>query len=727
MEQLGPYVLEARIARGGMGEIYRASLIRSGGFQRTVAVKRILPHLSDDATFIRMFETEARLTALLNHPNIVHMYDFGRHDGTVWLAMEFVDGVDVRRLFDATIAAGEKFPLSIALHIAEQCARGLHYAHTLVDSKGPLRIVHRDISPQNILLSAQGETKLTDFGLAKALAADPGSMSGMMKGKLGYMSPEQVQGAAITPQTDIFGLGAVLYELVSGRRLYPVSEGLAALVARATQARIDPLSTEDAPGAVCEIIGRCLKKNPAERFSSADELASELSRIVSEYSNGSAAVILGQLVEKYRTACNGPHHFLEAPPVATAVAARPARELVSQPVDEVGDSDAGIRGSTDASRNLQGFELAETVVGPPLTKPGIQQAESEPSMPVTAVSSGDLKSSWISQGVRGWVIGSSVTLIMVALVISQTMSPRIAPSEPSKESRQQESIRVGANAQLLPAAPRFADLATRRRERRVQELTQAIEADAVQGRIQVNVSGVEQAECFAWSELRQQQRSLQCGVVEQLPAGPWRILAKTERGDRTENIVVIAGQPTDAIALHWATEPIDCELRINSTPPGAALSIDGTVSASATPSTTTLTPGEHTLRIDKRGWDSVLRRIECNSEPLQLDVELKRLRYTVTVGNRRKRISPGASKRWPITRTDGGRATLRVRLTASGSGSVVMDASPYAQVYVNGVSRGVTPIRGVRVPVGKRTIFSLKRDGKRIGRTSVFIQADTEE
>lgn len=262
-----------------MGEIYLASLRREGGFEKALAIKRILPHLAHDESFVRMFEAEARLTALLNHPNIVQIYDFTREGGEAWIAMELVDGFDLRSLLDMAREEGVRLPPGLGIRIIADCARALDYAHRREGPDGaPLRIVHRDVSPQNILISMEGETKLTDFGLAKALAVDQASMSGMLKGKLAYMPPEQIRGEAPDARADVFAAGAVLYELLGARRLYPEDLPVTELVRRVSNAEFEPLAAiaPDLDADACAVVSRCLEAAPADRYPTAADLERDL-------------------------------------------------------------------------------------------------------------------------------------------------------------------------------------------------------------------------------------------------------------------------------------------------------------------------------------------------------------------------------------------------------------------------------------------------------------------
>src|SRR5690606_8656157 len=216
------YQLIKRIAQGGIAEVFLARQLGDvGGFSRQVAIKRMFPHLIDREDIITMFIDEARIVAELNHPAIVQTFDLGVTDGAFYIAMEYIDGLDLRRVCEIGIENDAFLPAEIAVQIIIEAAAGLHYAHTRVDADGnPMNIVHRDVSPQNILISRQGAVKICDFGIAKAERRLTTTRSGEFKGKFGYMSPEQATGMPLDLRSDIFSLGILLYETTVGTRLF---------------------------------------------------------------------------------------------------------------------------------------------------------------------------------------------------------------------------------------------------------------------------------------------------------------------------------------------------------------------------------------------------------------------------------------------------------------------------------------------------------------------------
>jgi tRNA A-37 threonylcarbamoyl transferase component Bud32 len=270
METFGRYQLKRRIGTGGMAEVFVASAFGAEGFVKEVVIKRILPAFGEDPEFVRMFINEARLAARLQHANIVQIYDFNHVDGVYYIAMEWVDGLDLRSVANVARRRAIPLPLHLAVHVGVETLKGLHYAHTRSEGGRPLDVVHRDISPHNLLVSFAGEVKITDFGIAKAAAVSAATRRGSVKGKLAYMSPEQVQGESVDARSDLFSLGVVLWELLAGHRLYQAdSEG--ELFAKVRQAEVPPLREQN-PEVTPEleaVIRRLLAARVEDRFQAA--------------------------------------------------------------------------------------------------------------------------------------------------------------------------------------------------------------------------------------------------------------------------------------------------------------------------------------------------------------------------------------------------------------------------------------------------------------------------
>src|SRR6187402_1020076 len=277
-KRLADFEIIRRLGAGGMAEVFLAKKRGAEGTFKLLVLKRILPAYGSSRRFRTMFAEEAQLATRLNHPNIVQVYDFQDYgeEGQL-LSMEYVEGPDLRKLMRAAQAKGQRVPPYISAYVIGEIAKGLHYAHERKDEAGkPIDIVHRDVSPQNMLLSFDGAVKIADFGIASAnlFREEPG----VLKGKTAYMSPEQARGERVNRRTDIYSLGVVFHELLTGRALHGSAEGPDLLEA----VRVEPPSTyvRELPADLEEIVMKLLARDPAERFQTAREVASAISRVL---------------------------------------------------------------------------------------------------------------------------------------------------------------------------------------------------------------------------------------------------------------------------------------------------------------------------------------------------------------------------------------------------------------------------------------------------------------
>ncbi len=264
-EQWGKYRLRRLIARGGMAEVFHAEMLGPSGFLKPVCLKRVRPEFSDNAEFVQMFESEARIAATLQHPNIVQVFDFDRHEGQLFLAMEFVDGLDLRHVLSRAHHLGLRLSLEFAVCVMEGLLAGLYHAHSRRAEGEPRPVVHRDVSPHNILISTDGVVKLADFGIAKARGLSDVTQSGVIKGKLAYLSPEQARGEEVTTQSDYFSAGLVLFEMLTGQRFFRADDDTQ-LIAQVLMANFSPV-----PGiseTLNQLLSRLLAREPADRFES---------------------------------------------------------------------------------------------------------------------------------------------------------------------------------------------------------------------------------------------------------------------------------------------------------------------------------------------------------------------------------------------------------------------------------------------------------------------------
>ena len=273
-DRLGAYEIVARLKAGGMAQVYLARRKGAAGFTRPVALKLIHPHLANEPEFVRMFVDEATLSARIEAPNVVHVEELGQLDGTWFQAMEYVHGASLAQVIQALRTAGRRCTPELAAHIVAEIAAGLHAAHETTDASGaPLGIVHRDVSPQNVLVSYRGNVKVCDFGIAKAMHRAPHAESDVLQGKIAYMAPEHAQGKSVDRRADVYALGVILWELLVLERLFVAGHEIV-LLERVRHPKIDRPSTRvaDIPPALDDVVMKMLAVEPADRPQTAAEL-----------------------------------------------------------------------------------------------------------------------------------------------------------------------------------------------------------------------------------------------------------------------------------------------------------------------------------------------------------------------------------------------------------------------------------------------------------------------
>ena len=323
---LGRYRLIEPIATGGMAEVWRAEAPGAEGFVKEVALKLVRADQRSRSDFVRMFIREARLASRLTHANVVQVFDFDRVGDEYYIAMELVRGRTLREVVDRCRAEGIRFGLGRAVQVCAEVARGLSYAHRLEEGGQPVGLVHRDVSPQNVLVSFEGEVKLADFGIARALGADE-TVAGSLKGKLSYMAPEQARGERVDARADVFALGALLWELCTGRRLFARDNDAATLSALLSDEPVSAPSSwnELVPPELDALVLAALECDPARRTGSAEELAAGLSSVAHQLTVDGAGsdlrALMGRLWPRGGAAPRAGEELAE-PPAPQAVGER---------------------------------------------------------------------------------------------------------------------------------------------------------------------------------------------------------------------------------------------------------------------------------------------------------------------------------------------------------------------------------------------------------------------
>ncbi|WP_407659922.1 serine/threonine protein kinase [Hyalangium gracile] len=279
MPQLGRYQLIKKLATGGMAEVFLAKAQGPMGFEKTLVLKRILPYMAEDPTFVEMFLAEAKLAAQLNHPHLVQIFDFGEADGQYFLAMEYIDGVNLRTLLVRAAQQGMALAPELCAQLVASACEGLAFAHDFRDPETgvPLGLIHRDISPDNILVSRHGAVKVVDFGIAKVAGQPDRTQEGVVKGKLAYMPPEQIRAEPLDRRVDVYALGVVLYELLTAHKPFQGPTDASTMESILFRPMVPPSQyRSDVPDSLLLILERALAGKPEHRQSDCLSLAAEL-------------------------------------------------------------------------------------------------------------------------------------------------------------------------------------------------------------------------------------------------------------------------------------------------------------------------------------------------------------------------------------------------------------------------------------------------------------------
>lgn len=283
LQQLGKYQLIRKLAVGGMAEVYLAKAAGPMGFEKTLVLKRILPSLAADPRFVELFLAEAKLAARLNHPHIAQIFDLGEAEGSFFIAMEYVDGPNLRSLIRRSVERASPLPVGFCAKIVSYACEALAYAHDFVDPQTgmPLSLIHRDLSPDNVLLSRNGAVKVVDFGIAKAGGQEHQTQVGLLRGKISYMPPEQIQGKEIDRRADIYALGVVLYELITGCKPFDARTEVTITQAILYE-QVIPVAARrsDIADAIGRILQRALAKDPDARYRTCRQFQAELERFI---------------------------------------------------------------------------------------------------------------------------------------------------------------------------------------------------------------------------------------------------------------------------------------------------------------------------------------------------------------------------------------------------------------------------------------------------------------
>jgi serine/threonine protein kinase len=400
VEQFGPYEVYERLGLGGMASVHRAKKRGPAGFERTVALKRMLSHLTEDRGFVDSFVREAKVASLLAHPNIAQTYDFGRINGVFYIAMELVSGCDLRKLLRHAHRNNEPIPMPVIVSILGELCEALDYAHSFVDENGePMHIVHRDVSPSNIIISQTGHLKVIDFGIAKANSRQLHTESGLVKGKLGYMAPEVALGLPVGPVSDIFSMGVVAWELVTTLPLFSARTDFETM----RKLREEPVPAPSTHNPACppmldHLILAALEREPEQRLHSARAFRATLDGIAAQFGIQTSAHVVTEYTRQLPSEPKG--RASTASPYAgggdtrVTVTSRPRTSTGRQLPLPAGPETAVIRPTHPSStlrRSDEDIQLATEIWGEDATQqpsdPGSDFSVASPHVPSSVVAS----------------------------------------------------------------------------------------------------------------------------------------------------------------------------------------------------------------------------------------------------------------------------------------------------------------------------------------------------
>lgn len=679
---LGPYLLVRRLAKGGMAEIFLARKEGPEGFARDLVVKRILPHLSEDPDLMAMFREEARIVARLGHPNVVHVYDFGEVGGTAYLVMELVRGVDLRAL---TVRAREHamrdrragaVPMHHTAKLLSLVCEGLAHAHDLADARGrPLGLVHRDVTPSNVLLGFEGAVKVADFGVAKLQRGRKEiTRVGMVRGKSAYLSPEQARGESLDRRSDLFNVGILLFEMLTGDTLFPHDDPMQARVLAAAGKIPAPERLELLPPGLREIARRALAEKTEDRYPDALALRADLERFLRAVPEPSDTLELGRFVRRLfpdvvEEDRRGPRAAGTVPLTGVITPQGPGTAPLDvsgtaphAPITRLGG--ASPRDATD------------------LTPPDPQPANIAPADPALAAAFRDLRESSPASGLSGaqtvvdtqkralvappprrsqrglWLALAALPLIGLAGWLLRSAGP--SPIEAPPATLPEQPPLVPPSETTVTPSPAYLRVATD------------------PAGLALRVDGVDRG--LAPLRLRVDEGA---HVVEALADGA--VVARRE----------VSVEPGTEIDLQLEARPTEARLRVVSQPEGAVVYVGGE-RVGRTPLDVGVAPGEHQVT-------------------LQLDGH-----------------QPHEA---PVLALAGGVATLSAVLQRArsrspsqagrGTGTLTMATTPWCEVFFRGRKLGTTPFANVRLPVGTHTL-SLRAPNRPERRQQVRIRANEE-
>ncbi len=749
----GKYYLLDRINVGGMAEVFKAKAYGVEGFEKLVAIKRILPNIAEDEEFITMFIDEAKIAVQLNHANIAQIFDLGKIEDTYFIALEYVYGKDLRAIFERLRKRGEIMPIPAACYIITQVCEGLDYAHRKKDSMGrDLNIVHRDVSPQNILVAYEGDVKVIDFGIAKAANKASKTQAGILKGKFGYMSPEQVRGLPLDRRSDIFSLGIIFYEILTGERLF-VGESDFSTLEKVRNVEIMPPTAynRNIPESLEKIILKALAKDADDRYQFSSEMAEDIQRFMISQGILFTRKDLGNFMKTLfaddiaRDNAQDDSKKQSSSLPQTAAPVKEVRKPASKPSNPVPPP---VPGELDNAKTVVFGGEQKAASAPPLgNEIGLKTQDDEPIELATE---------------------ESTKPVVKAPPKIQPQSPKPKMTAEIKKPQTAEIKKGGVNKMVFIAAGVVAALVflivVIKSVTKTEEIGEAsMEILYTPPDSELFIDGVKVGSSSPYKNPK-------------ITAGQHTIEIKRKGFLTLKEVVNLKNnEKFSNNYILKAEKEVYGTVEIETIPPGATVTIDGQIKSGVTPmNTKVLALVEHTILIERSGFKSVedkfsvaenetkklsfelkqpLAKLIINSNPKgaavlingrkagqtpysqdakvgdKFDIEISRPSYATvkksvvidkegdfTIDEELKKAEVSAEKKEkPVAQKEEVKtAKKEEKATGSGTGFIVVSAYPWAYLFIDGKELGTaTPaLKKHEVKAGSHTVVLRKSDGK---------------
>lgn len=689
-KQFGKYYLLEKLAVGGMAEIYKSKTFGVDGFEKLLVIKRILPHCAADKEFITMLIDEAKLSVLLSHANIVQVFDLGKVGEDYFIAMEFIHGINLRDILYRNRDSGKPLAVDISAYVVSEICKGLDYAHRKTDNQNkPLGIVHRDISPQNILISYEGEVKIVDFGIAKAAMNISHTMAGMLKGKIAYMSPEQATGQKIDQRTDIFSTGILLYEMLTGQKLYTGETQFEVLKKIRSEQITEKDLPEHLPAGIRKILAKALAFDVDQRYQSAGDLQTDLTRFLyTAYSDFSPRRLSNYLKEM----------FAEEMQTDRASSMRVV-------VTEQQTASMSIRESerqVELVHNARAGEI--TAPGGNITRTAMRS--SVPGMPPHGPKSSGGKK-------------AALTLLLLAAITAIGAGSwwLQRSTEPAAEVPPLENPQT---AQDLPSnIPPQTQASTG---------TLFVNSDPSGAAISVNGTSTN---LFTPATLQDLQLNQDLKIT----------LSKPDFENYDQVVNLTNNKPQQLNSILKKIQPTSGEIMISSAPAGASIFLNGISTGRTTPATLSnlALQQEYTVEVQMKGFTSWKQNVRLTSPTAEnLSAQLKPESTPVKVAEPSTANQPVAKKTPPpvkqpvekpvvppVEKTPPPPPEQPTETPRSGSGKLVLASDPSgADVFINAEHQGKTPLT-VTVPAGRVSVLVSKEGLARYSKKITINPGDT--